>query len=85
MPEICRFLGIVITMYHREHEPAHFHARYAGHKITVRLADGAVEGSFPPRALGHVMEWWSLHRAELAENWRLAQEGRGLKTIAPLE
>jgi hypothetical protein len=38
VPEICRFLGIVITMYHREHEPPLFHARYAGHKITVRIA-----------------------------------------------
>jgi hypothetical protein len=85
VPEICRFLGIVITMYHREHEPPHFHARYAGQKITVRIADGGVEGSFPPRALGHVMEWWSLHRAELEENWRLAQEGRLPKAIDPLE
>ena len=85
MPEICRFLGIVITMYHREHEPAHFHARYAGSKITVRIADGAVDGRFPPRALGHVMEWWSLHRPELAENWQLLQEGRPPKPIEPLE
>ena len=51
----------------------------------MRIADGAVEGNFPPRALGHVMEWWSLHRAELAENWRLAQEGQELKAIEPLE
>ncbi len=34
---------------------------------------------------GHVMEWWSLYRAELAENWRLAQEGREPKAIEPLE
>ena len=33
-----------------------FHARYAGQKITVRIADGGVQGSFPPHALGHVME-----------------------------
>jgi hypothetical protein len=85
VPEICRFLGIVITMYHREHEPAHFHARYSGAKITVRIADGAVEGQFPPRALGHVMEWWSLHRSELAENWRLLQEGLPPKPVEPLE
>lgn len=48
-------------------------------------ADGGVEGNFPPRALGHAMEGWSLHRAELAENWRLAQEGRQPKPIQPLE
>jgi hypothetical protein len=31
------------------------------------------------------MEWWSLHRAELAANWALAEEGRELKAIEPLE
>ena len=28
MPEICRFLGIVISMYFDEHNPPHFHIRY---------------------------------------------------------
>jgi hypothetical protein len=45
VPEICRFLGIVITMYHREHEPPHFHARYAGHKITMRIAMAQLRGT----------------------------------------
>lgn len=31
MPEICRFLGILITMYFDEHNPPHFHARYNVH------------------------------------------------------
>lgn len=30
MPEISRFLGIVIAMYYHEHPPPHFHAKYAG-------------------------------------------------------
>jgi hypothetical protein len=33
MPEICRFLGVVIKMFYREHEPAHFHAVYGEHRI----------------------------------------------------
>ena len=28
MPEICRFYGIVIRMYFRDHQPPHFHAQY---------------------------------------------------------
>lgn len=28
MPEISRFLGIVIKMYWDEHNPPHFHAEY---------------------------------------------------------
>jgi hypothetical protein len=32
MPEISRFLGIVIRMYYRDHAPPHFHAEYAEHE-----------------------------------------------------
>ena len=28
MPEISRFLGIIITMYYNNHPPPHFHVRY---------------------------------------------------------
>ena len=39
MPEISRFLGIVITMYYDDHSPAHFHARYGDHRIKVGIAE----------------------------------------------
>lgn len=85
MPEISRFLGIVIAIFYREHEPAHFHATYGEHEITVRIRDGAVTGVFPRRALGHVIEWYEAHRPELAENWERAKNRQPLKPIAPLE
>lgn len=72
-------------MYHREHEPAHFHARYGGRKVIVRIGDGHVEGKFPPRARAMVLERWNLHREELAENWRLAKQRKELKPVPPLE
>ena len=28
MPEICRFYGLVMTMYWNDHQPPHFHVRY---------------------------------------------------------
>ena len=40
MPEISRFLGIVIAMYYNDHAPPHFHAKYGAFEITVRIADG---------------------------------------------
>jgi hypothetical protein len=85
MPEISRFFGIVITMYHREHGPAHFHVRYGGHRATVRIGDGVVDGTLPRRVLSLVLEWWNLHRDELAENWTRAKERRPLVPIEPLE
>jgi len=32
-----------------------------------------------------IPEWWSLHQAELAEDWGLAQARSPLKNIKPLE
>ena len=85
MPELSRFLGIVIYMYHRDHAPAHFHAAYAEFEITVDIESGRVAGKFPRRALNLVMEWYSLHKAELAADWNLAQTRQPLKAIDPLE
>jgi len=85
MPELSRFLGIVIVMYYNDHAPPHFHARYGTFEITVRIADGVVEGRFPRRALGHVVEWYNLHQAELSAAWNRARERRPLGPIDPLE
>jgi hypothetical protein len=85
VPEISRFLGIVIRMYYREHAPPHFHARYGDYEVIVQIETGVVRGRFPRRALRHVLEWHQLHRDDLLEDWDLASSGRPLRPIAPLE
>ena len=85
MPEISRFLGIVIYMYWSEHNPPHFHALYGDYEITVTINGGVVKGEFPKRALRAVLEWLDRHQGELLENWQLAQSDKQLKQIEPLE
>jgi hypothetical protein len=85
MPEISRFLGIVISMPYSDHAPPHFHARYGAHKITVGISDGRMVGQFPLRARALVLEWRAIHQAELIENWQRAREHRTLLPIMPLE
>jgi len=86
MPEISRFFGIIIAMYYDDHAPPHFHARYGEHEIKVAIDSGEIiDGEMPRRAKSFIIEWWAQHRAELAEDWRRAEERRPLKTIAPLE
>jgi hypothetical protein len=85
MPEISRFLGVVITMHWREHPPPHFHARTGAHQITVEIESGAVSGRFPPRALRLVQEWRELHKDELLVNWERAEKSQIISGIAPLE
>jgi hypothetical protein len=86
MPEISRFFGISIFMYYSDHPPPHFHVRYSGQKAVVMIEPLALlEGQLSPRVFGMVMEWASLHRSELEENWQLAGMRLPLKSIQPLE
>jgi hypothetical protein len=85
MPEISRFLGIVIGMFYKEHGVPHFHAVYGEHKVSIEVESGRVHGRFPPRALQLVMEWASMHREELLANWERARRGETLERIEPLE
>ena len=86
MPEISRIFGIIISMFYEDHHPPHFHARYASYKATIKIEDfSLLSGNLPPRALGLVVEWASLHRDELFNNWNLAEEYQVLNKIEPLK
>ena len=86
MPEISRFLGIVIAMFYRDHAPPHFHAIYGEYEVNVMIETFEIlGGSIPHRALGLVLEWAVLHRRELRRNWNRARRGESLQPIKPLE
>lgn len=86
MPEISRFLGIIVAMFYDDHAPPHFHVRYGGHRALVVIDSLALlAGELPPRVHGLVAEWGSLHKAELEEDWRRAREREVLRPIPPLE
>lgn len=85
MPELCRFYGIIINMYFADHVPPHFHAEYAGHKALIDIHTLAViAGRLPPRAMGLVAEWASLHQDELLAAWRQAHSLESPGKIEPL-
>ena len=86
MPELCRFFGIIITMFYDDHAPPHFHVRYGEHKAIMAIDSlMLLEGHLPPRALGLVAEWGALHQDELRDDWTLAEHRAPLKKIKPLE
>ena len=85
MPEISRFLGIVIYMYFNEHNPPHFHAEYNEHKASVLIDTlEPLEGKLPTRVMSLVVEWARRHRAELMENWNSIQKTGKYSKIKPL-
>lgn len=80
MPIISYFFGILITMRHNDHPPAHFHAEYQGFEAFVSIVSGEIlEGKLPRPATKIVKEWALLHQKELLENWERAQN------LMPLE
>jgi hypothetical protein len=85
VPEISRFLGIVVYMLYDDHRPPHFHAEYGEYKVTMEINTGVVQGRFPRRALKLLLEWYELYREHLAEDWRLAEQHQPLTRIPPLE
>jgi hypothetical protein len=85
VPRISAFYGIVITMYWRDHPPAHFHAAYGGHVAEIAIDSGELlDGWLPPRALRLVKEWEDIHREELRRNWDRARAHESLEPIDPL-
>ena len=42
MPEVCRFYGIAIRFYYREHPPPHFHAIYGEHEALIEIETGDI-------------------------------------------
>jgi hypothetical protein len=85
MPEISRFLGVIIAMYYKDHPPPHFHAKYEAQTGVFTIADlKLVEGNLPKRVISLVLEWAFEHREALMEDWDLSVAKKPLRKIPPL-
>lgn len=86
MPEISRFYGILIKMYFGDHNPPHFHAEYQGFKAEYNIKTlDIIVGELPKRAHILVLEWASIHRNELLNNWKKIIIPETPNPIDPLE
>jgi len=89
MPEIARFLGIIIRMYveaGEKHSSPHFHAYYQG-AVAIYNIDTIelMAGSLPRRQLRFIEAWAELHQDELRENWNRLQHGQAPLSVEPLQ
>lgn len=86
MPIIAVFFGIVIRMFYKDHEPAHFHAEHQGQQAKFDFDGNLLAGQIQSNtALRLIREWTQLHRPELEANWASMKAGRPLDRIPPLE
>ncbi|GMO12931.1 MAG: DUF4160 domain-containing protein [Treponemataceae bacterium] len=85
MPEISRFFGVTIAMHFNDHNPPHFHVEYGECQASIAINDFALmQGDLPARILGSVVEWASLHKQELIEDWNSIQGTGKCFKIKPL-
>ncbi len=83
---ISVFYGILIQMFWGDHALPHFHALYGEFEILVNIKTlEIIKGTMPRRASALVLEWASLHREELMEDWKLCEMRQIPKKIAPLD
>ena len=88
MPELSRFLGIIIRMYAEAgapHHGAHFHAYYQDDVAIFRVDPvEMIAGELPARQRRFVEAWAELHQPELLVDWDRLQAGERLLPIEPL-
>lgn len=76
MPAIERFDGIVIFIYGHDHNPPHFHAKYAEHTVKLAIADLSIlAGDLPAPQMRKVVRWAGDNRVRLLECWEAAVAG----------
>lgn len=56
MPEICRFFGIIVSLYWRDHNPPHIHLTYGGYECSISVLDRIVDGKAPSKVITKVNE-----------------------------
>ena len=81
MPEICRFFGIIIFLYWKDHNPPHIHFTYGDYECSISVLDRIVDGRAPAKVIAKVNEWINLHEAEILSLWEKAQKGEKIDKI----
>lgn len=85
VPIISAFFGIVIRMFYKEHEPAHFHAEHAHQQAKFDFDGKLVAGAIRSRRARERIKAWAVSpRAELEANWTSMKAGKPLESIEPL-
>lgn len=86
MPILSTFFGIIVRMFHDDHNPPHVHVEYAEYTAIVEIKSGRViSGGLPIKALKLLQEWRRLHLLNLMKAWEDVHYGRVPKKIKPLE
>jgi hypothetical protein len=76
VPTLSFFFGIQVLMFTDDHDPAHFHVRYAEFKAKYEIDPlRKIQGNLPTNTERLVLEWAQLHQADLSASWKTLRCG----------
>lgn len=85
MPELARFMGIIISMRFNDtgtHNKPHVHVTYGEYSASLGIDGELLAGSLPARQLKIVIGWLAMHEEEVYAAWNNAVSG---KTVSRIE
>jgi len=84
VPRVCRWNGIIISLFTNEHGLPHFHASYAEFEAVIAIATlDVLESDLPRRVEAEVIGWARTRQVELSEAWDSCQANVPPPKIAP--
>jgi len=73
-------------MYHNEHNPPHFHAKYNEFVALISIDSLSIlSGHLPPRVMGLVIEWAVINRDALLNQWNRGIQYEEFEKLEPLK
>lgn len=87
MPELSRFMGIIIKMLYNDnsqHNKPHIHVYYGEYEASIGIDGELLAGSIPVKQLRMVQGWLAIHEEEAYAAWNKAVKGERFGKIAPL-
>ena len=87
MPELSRFMGIIIKMLYNDnsqHNKPHIHVYYGEYEASIGIDGELLAGSIPVKQLRMVQGWLAIHEEEAYAAWTKAVKGEQFGKIAPL-
>lgn len=85
MPVIAAFFGMLIRVFHSDHDPPHLHVQYGEFEAIIEIKTGKLKGKFPKRLERLLQEWLKLRREEVMKAWVDACDHKLPRRIKPLD
>jgi hypothetical protein len=87
MPELSRFMGMIIKMIfidNEKHHKPHIHVFYGEYEASVGIDGELLSGSIPIKQFKLLTAWLIIHEEELYAAWNKAVRGMHFDKIEPL-